>query len=46
MVNFARLAGPALAGFLLQNVGAGLCFLLTTVSFVAVIGSLLRNRPT
>lgn len=44
MVNFARLAGPALAGILLQKVGAGVCFLLNTVSFVAVIGSLLMLR--
>jgi MFS family permease len=44
MVNFARLAGPALAGILLQQFSAGVCFLLNTVSFVAVIGSLLMLR--
>ncbi len=44
MVNFARLAGPALAGILLEKAGAGVCFLLNTVSFVAVIGSLLMLK--
>lgn len=41
MVNFARLAGPALSGILLQKLGAGACFLFNAISFVAVITSLL-----
>jgi MFS family permease len=41
MVNFARIGGPALAGIVLQKFGAGTCFLLNAVSFVAVIISLL-----
>lgn len=44
MVNFARLAGPALAGILLQRFGAGFCFLMNALSFFAVIGSLLMLR--
>ena len=44
MVNLARLLGPAFAGIVLQQLGAGACFLLNALSFVAVIGSLLRMR--
>ena len=44
MVNLARLVGPAFAGIVLQQLGAGTCFLLNALSFVAVIGSLLRMR--
>lgn len=40
MVNGARIIGPAIAGILLKAVGAGFCFLLNAVSYVAVIGSL------
>ncbi len=41
MVNIARLIGPALSGIVLHKFGAGRCFLLNAVSFVAVITSLL-----
>ncbi|HSZ86623.1 MAG TPA: MFS transporter [Puia sp.] len=41
MVNLARLIGPALSGIVLQKFGAGICFLLNAVSFIAVIISLL-----
>ncbi len=41
MVNSARVLGPAIAGLLLKAVGAGFCFLLNAVSYVAVIASLL-----
>jgi MFS family permease len=44
MVNVARIAGPALSGIILQSFGAGTCFLLNTISFIAVIGSLLLLR--
>jgi MFS family permease len=40
MVNIARLAGPALSGIVLQSFGAGICFSLNALSFVAVITSL------
>ena len=37
MASVARLAGPALAGILLQQFGAGVCFLINAASFGAVI---------
>jgi len=44
MVNLSRLIGPAIAGFVLENLGDGVCFLLNAFSFLAVIGSLLLMR--
>jgi MFS family permease len=44
MVNGARLVGPAVAGVLLASVGEGWCFLLNSVSYVAVILALLSMR--
>ena len=44
MVNLARLSGPAISGIVLARFGAGVCFLLNGVSFLAVIASLLRMR--
>lgn len=44
--NLARLIGPALAGVAIGLVGEGGCFLINTISFVAVIGSLLMMRLT
>ncbi|MDB5135226.1 MAG: transporter [Mucilaginibacter sp.] len=41
MVNLARLVGPALSGIVLQQFGAGVCFIVNAVSFLAVITSLL-----
>jgi len=47
MVNIARLIGPALSGIVLQRLGAGFCFSLNALSFIAVITSLLlMNFPT
>jgi MFS family permease len=46
MVNMARLLGPSLAGVLIAAWGEGVCFLLNTLSFIAVIGSLLAMRIT
>jgi MFS family permease len=46
MVNLARLTGPALAGVALARWGAGTCFMLNAISFVAVIASLLLMRFT
>jgi MFS family permease len=40
MINLAGLIGPAIAGFVLQGFGVGLCFLLNSLSFIAVIISL------
>lgn len=44
MFNLARIAGPMLAGWVLRMVGAGMCFLLNAVSFVAVIFALLAMK--
>lgn len=44
MVNMARLVGPALSGLVLQAFGAGVCFSLNALSFVAVIISLLYMK--
>jgi MFS family permease len=44
MNNIARLIGPALSGLVLVKFGAGICFLLNAVSFVAVITSLLLMK--
>jgi len=44
MVNLARVIGPAMSGIILQKLGAGICFSLNAVSFVAVIVSLLLMK--
>jgi len=44
MVNLARLIGPALSGIILVKFGAGTCFSLNALSFVAVITSLLLMK--
>jgi len=44
MVNLARVIGPAMSGIILQKLGAGICFSLNAVSFMAVIGSLLLMK--
>jgi MFS family permease len=44
--NFARLVGPALSGLVMLKFGAGICFLLNALSFVAVIFCLVKmNLP-
>jgi len=46
MVNLSKLIGPAVAGLAIEALGATTCFALNTLSFVAVIGSLLAiKRP-
>jgi MFS family permease len=42
--NSARLIGPAIAGLTIAAVGEGICFLINSVSFLAVIGSLMMIR--
>jgi MFS family permease len=44
MANLARLIGPALSGIVLEKLGAGTCFLINALSFMAVIVSLLFMR--
>ncbi len=46
MVNMARLIGPSVAGVLIAGVGEGMCFLIDSLSYIAVIGSLLAMRVT
>ena len=41
LVNVARTIGPAVAGLLIATVGEGVCFLVNSASFVAVVTSLL-----
>lgn len=41
MVHTARLIGPAIAGLVLQQYGAAICFLINGFSFIAVLTSLL-----
>ncbi len=46
MFNLARLVGPALAGFVIVAVGAGGCYVIDALSYLAVVGSLLAMRLT
>jgi MFS family permease len=41
MVNLARLVGPAISGIVLEKLGAGTCFFINALSFIAVVVSLL-----
>lgn len=42
--TFARLIGPAIAGFVLAAFGASYCFLSNAISFIAVIGAIAAMR--
>jgi MFS family permease len=44
MVNGARIIGPSVAGLLVAAVGEGWCFLLNSISYIAVITGLLLMR--
>ncbi len=44
MFNAGRTLGPALAGFVIAGVGEGMAFLLNSMSFIAVLVSLLLMR--
>jgi MFS family permease len=44
LFNAARLVGPAIAGLTIAAVGEGICFLLNTASFVAVIIALVMVK--
>ncbi len=45
MFNASRVVGPAVAGIVIAWVGIGACFLLNTISFLAVLAGLLLMRP-
>ncbi|MEO5574746.1 MAG: MFS transporter [Gaiellaceae bacterium] len=44
LFNASRVIGPALAGVLIAAFGVGICFVLNTVTFVAVLAGLLLMR--
>ena len=44
IVNGARVVGPSLAGLMIGAVGVAACFLVNTLSFIAVIAGLLMMR--
>ena len=44
LVNGARLMGPAIAGLIIARIGAGYCFLIDGISYIAVIAGLLSMR--
>ena len=44
LLNASRVIGPALAGVLIATAGVGICFLVNTLSFVAVLAALLAMR--
>ncbi|MFH1046044.1 MAG: MFS transporter [Candidatus Omnitrophota bacterium] len=46
LFNLARLLGPAIAGILIHFVGEGVCFLLNSISYLAVLISLVAMQIT
>jgi MFS family permease len=44
MVNGARLIGPAIAGLLVASVGEGVCFIINSASYLAVLVALAAMR--
>ena len=44
--NASRIYGPAFAGVLIAAFGAGICFAINAVSFLAVLAGLLMMRPS
>jgi MFS family permease len=44
LFNLSRLAGPAIAGFIIAGFGPGVCYLVDALTFAAVIVSLLAMR--
>jgi MFS family permease len=45
LFNGSRVIGPAIAGVVIAAVGVGACFVINTVSFLAVLAGLLLMRP-
>ena len=45
LFNASRIVGPGLAGVLVAAAGAGVCFLINAVSFLAVLTALALMRP-
>ena len=44
LFNMSRVVGPALAGIVIAAAGAGVCFVLNAISFLAVLAGLLAMR--
>ena len=44
MFNGARIIGPAVAGIMVASIGEGLCFLVNSLSYIAVIAGLLLMK--
>ncbi len=44
LLNASRVIGPAIAGVLIATAGVGICFVVNTISFVAVLAALLAMR--
>ncbi len=44
LFNMSRVVGPALAGVVIAAAGAGVCFILNAISFLAVLAGLLAMR--
>ena len=44
LFNVSRVFGPAIAGVLIATTGVGICFLLNSFSYIAVVGALLLMR--
>ena len=45
LFNASRILGPALGGVIIAGVGAGWCFALNAVSYIAVVACLVLMRP-
>ncbi|MBV8527918.1 MAG: MFS transporter [Candidatus Dormibacteraeota bacterium] len=46
LFNASRIVGPAIAGALIAVAGVGICFLLNSISYLALIGALLLMRTS
>ncbi|MEH2370111.1 MFS transporter [Nostoc sp.] len=46
LVSVTSMVGPAIAGLLIMAIGSGLCFLIDSISYIAVIIALLAIRLT
>jgi len=46
LLNASRVIGPAIAGVLIASAGVGVCFVVNTLSFVAVLVALLAMRES
>lgn len=46
LLNASRVIGPAIAGVLIASAGVGICFVVNTLSFVAVLVALLVMRES